>query len=210
MLRVGITGGIGSGKSTVCSIFEYLGVPIFKADLFAKSLYTSNSDLRQKLIVEFGENIYVQNQINRPLLASLIFSDQQKLHTLNSLIHPLVFEAYESWCIQHQTSPYTIKEAAIMFESGSYTHVHLVCGVVASEELRIQRVMQRDHLNRDEIMKRIAQQMDPKEWLKKCDYTIANNEDDSLIEQVLKLHQTFTELSEMSDKFPLKSDTRIQ
>lgn len=188
-MRVGITGGIGSGKSTVCQIFEQLQVPVFYADKETKILYDNNPLVRDFLIQEFGSNIYNGNILNRSALASIIFSDKQQLEKVNRFIHPLVFEQYEKWCGLHSGSAYTIKEAAIIFESGSHHHLHFVVAVVAPTELRIKRVMNRDQVGKVEVMARIKNQIPQEELERRCHFIINNDGTNSLITQVMNLHR---------------------
>ena len=196
MLRVGITGGIGSGKSTVCQIFEHLGVAVYRADLRAKTLYEESDSLKAAVIAEFGEEIYTAGHLNRARLAQIVFSDKSKLQVLNQLVHPLIFQEYENWCVKHQHDAYTLKEAAIMFESGSYRQLHLIVGVAAPEDIRISRTMDRDGLSKEEVELRIQKQMPQETLLQRCDYVIMNDGRQSLIEQVKNLHSLFIDISE--------------
>jgi dephospho-CoA kinase len=195
MLRVGITGGIGSGKSTACAIFEQLGVPVFHADQETKEIYASNPLVRQQLIDEFGPEIYLNGGLNRPLLAKLVFGNPTKLQWLNQLIHPLVNAKFENWCLTKSQHAYVVKEAAILFESGSYKNLHQIIGVLAPEDLRISRVMERDGVKKSEVIARINQQMNQEELAKKCDYILHNDTEKSLVEQVLQLHKTLVNLA---------------
>lgn len=191
MLRIGITGGIGSGKSTVCQVFQTLGISVYNADAETKNLYETHAPLRQGLINLFGESIYEGNQLNRKALAGIVFNNAEALQKLNNLVHPLVIEHYEDWCTLHATEPYTLKEAAILFESGTYKQLHFVIGVIAPDELRINRTMQRDGLSRDEVLLRMQKQLPTETLIKRCDYTIINDGTQSITEQVLTLHKTF-------------------
>lgn len=199
MLRVGITGGIGSGKSTVCRIFEQLNVPVFHADDEAKLLYQNSEMLRNALKKRFGENVYKNNVLNREYLAGLVFNNPQALSDLNALVHPLVNEQFEQWCSQHSDSPYILKEAAILFESGSASGLDFVIGVIAPAEVRIQRTMARDGISREAVQKRIDNQMNQDELSALCDFAITNDGNTELIPQVLKLHKRLKALSEASD-----------
>ncbi|MBU6323904.1 MAG: dephospho-CoA kinase [Bacteroidetes bacterium] len=190
MLRVGITGGIGSGKSTVCGIFARLGIPVYAADREAKRLMREDLALIASVKEAFGSDSYSGNEPNRPFLANAVFGNPEKLALLNSLVHPAVFRDFERWCgLQH--APYVIKEAAIMFESGSYKQVHEVVAVTAPLELRIQRVMERDGSSREEILKRIQAQMPQEEVVKRAHDVINNDGTHSLIRQVVGLHRQF-------------------
>lgn len=188
MIKVGLTGGIGSGKTTVAGIFETLGIPVYYADDAAKRIMNENEILRKKIIQHFGAESYIQNQLNRHHLALVVFNDAQKLSLLNSLVHPLTFEDAEKW-IKKQKAPYIIKEAALMFESDAWKYVDKVIGVSAPYELRLQRTMERDHLSKEAIDARINKQMNEEEKIKRCDYVLINDEKKLLIPQVTALHE---------------------
>jgi dephospho-CoA kinase len=187
MLKVGITGGIGSGKTTVCQIFSQLGIPIFNADQAVKDLYANHSGLKIQLQSAFGSEVYTpNNQINIPFLKGL-FKSPEKTEKLNKIVHPLVFQAFYDWANQ-QNAPYVVKEAAILFESGADKTVDSTIGVIAPEEIRIQRVKQRDNRSLEEIQSIISKQLSNDELREKCDYIIENDGSQSLIEQVRELH----------------------
>ncbi len=187
MLKVGITGGIGSGKTTVCRIFSQLGIPIFNADQAVKDLYANHSGLKIQLQSAFGSEVYTpNNQINIPFLKGLLLSPE-KTEKLNKIVHPLVFQAFYDWADQ-QNAPYVVKEAAILFESGANKTVDSTIGVIAPEEIRIQRVKQRDNRSLEEIQSIISKQLSNDELREKCDYIIENDGSQSLIEQVRELH----------------------
>jgi dephospho-CoA kinase len=190
MLRIGLTGGIGSGKTTVAKIFLALGIPVYFADDAAKRLMSADAELKKLIIQHFGEAAYQQGQPNRKFLAGIVFNDPKKLELLNSLVHPATIQDAERW-IQQQTSPYIIKEAALLFESGADKHLDHIIGVYAPEDLRIKRVMERDGLSSEEIRKRIRRQMNEDEKMKRCDIIIHNNETEPVLPQVLKLHEKF-------------------
>lgn len=193
MLRLGVTGGIGVGKSTVCQIFSCLGVPIYDADQRAKALYSENLKLQKELIQKYGTAIYKNGAINTELLGKIIFTDKQELQWLNALVHPLIFEDYEHWCQQNEDAIYTIKEAAIMFESDSDKNVDAVIGVFSPEALRMERVMARDGSVEEEIRSRMSKQMPQEDLLGRCQFYIHNDSENSLISQVMGLHKTFIE-----------------
>jgi dephospho-CoA kinase len=187
MLKVGITGGIGSGKTTVCQIFSQLGIPIFNADQAVKDLYANHSGLKIQLQSAFGSEVYTpNNQINIPFLKGL-FKSPEKTEKLNKIVHPLVFQAFYDWADQ-QNAPYVVKEAAILFESGADKTVDSTIGVIAPEEIRIQRVKQRDNRSLEEIQSIISKQLSNDELREKCDYIIENDGSQSLIIQVRELH----------------------
>ncbi len=194
MLRVGITGGIGSGKSTVSGIFESLGVPVYDADSAAKRLMSEDPILKEQLIKEFGEKTYENGKLNRSHLSSIVFNNKEKLTLLNSLVHPITLQDAQQWMAQQKT-PYSIKEAALIFESGSQSALDYVIGVSAPVNLRIQRVMERDHISRAEVTARISKQMQEQVKMSLCNFIIINDGIQMLIPQVLTLHDKLLELS---------------
>jgi dephospho-CoA kinase len=189
MLKVGITGGIGSGKSTICQVFETLGIPVLYADNIAKALMMSDPNLRQNIIKLLGEDAYQNNQLNRTFISNIVFKDKEKLAQLNAIIHPVVIAYGEDW-MNGQNSSYAIKEAALFFETGSNKKVDVMIGVSAPLQLRIQRTMQREHITEKDVLERISKQMNEEQKMALCDYVIVNDEKNSIIEQVLELHQT--------------------
>ncbi len=191
MLRVGITGGIGSGKSTVSKIFEVLGIPVYYADDASKRLMNEDEGLKEKLQSIFGNQTYVDGQLNRAYLSSVVFNNEEKLLLLNSIIHPATIKDAEEWMLR-QTTPYAIKEAALIFESGSQEYLDKVIGVYAPAAVRIHRVMQRDKVTREEVLSRMNKQIDEAMKMRLCDYVITNDEQELLIPQVMKLHEIFT------------------
>lgn len=194
MLRIGLTGGIGSGKSTVAKIFEILHVPVYYADAASKRLYHTDKELMQNLKKHFGEDVYTNEQLNRSKLAQLVFNDPEKLTLLNSLVHPLTIKDAEAW-MQQQTTPYIIKEAALLFESGSASSLNFIIGVQAPQHLRLQRAMERDGSKRDDILARMSRQMDEDAKMKLCDFIIYNDEQQAVLPQVLQLHQRFLKMA---------------
>lgn len=197
MLRVGITGGIGTGKTTVCAIFKELGIAIYPADLRVKEMYANDSELLQEIHAQFGSDVFeiVPTKLNLSALKQLVFKDSVALQKLNDIVHPAVFKDYERWCELHKNETYTLKEAAILFESGSYKQVNKIIGVSAPLPVRIERIKSRDNLSEAEILQRIASQMNQDELLKKCDYVIENDGEKSLIEQVLKIDSELKRLT---------------
>ena len=175
MLKVGLTGGIGSGKSTVAKIFETLGIPVYYADEAAREIMNNDKQLKAALINYFGEETYQEDgKLNRAWLASIVFSNKEKLDLLNSLTHPATIRDANLW-IQKQNSPYIIKEAALLFESGAHKYLDQVIGVSAPAELRIKRTMDRDHISREEVLQRMTRQMDEEEKMKLCNYVVICN-----------------------------------
>jgi dephospho-CoA kinase len=190
MLRIGLTGGIGSGKSIVAKVFETLGIPVYYADDAAKKLMNTDPALKASIIKNFGEGSYTSGDLNRKYIASIVFNDKEKLELLNSLTHPVTIRDAEEW-IKRQTSPYIIKEAALLFESGAGKILDHVIGVFAPLPLRIKRVMARDGITEEDIMKRINRQMDEEEKMKRCDFVIINNEEELMLPQVIALDKKF-------------------
>lgn len=190
MLRIGLTGGIGSGKTTVARIFEVLGIPVYYADDAAKRLMNTDEALKAAIVEAFGREAYTEGSLNRAFLASIVFNDPAKLALLNSLTHPATIQDANQW-MERQHAPYTIKEAALIFESGSDEHLDFVIGVSAPEKLRIHRVMQRDGVTESGIRSRMARQMDEALKMEKCDFLVINDEHHPVIQQVLDLHHRF-------------------
>lgn len=192
MLKIGVTGGIGSGKTIVCEIFELFGIPVFYADAVAKEVMITDDELKKGIIGAFGLQAFSQTGIlNRKYIADIVFYDKKALELLNALVHPAVFRAFDSWVLKHSDAPYVLKEAALLFESGSYkmcTHTILV---KAPEPLKISRVMKRDGITEAEVRLRMARQLNDSEKEKLADYIILNDEEQLLIPQVLKLHEQF-------------------
>ena len=191
VLRIGLTGGIGSGKSVVAKVFETLGIPVYYADDAAKKLMNTNKELKAAIIQNFGAGSYTNGEINRKYLATIVFNDKEKLELLNSLTHPVTIRDAEEW-IKKQTSAYIVKEAALLFESGADKNLDYVIGIDAPLKLRIKRVMARDGTSKEEIMKRINRQMDEKKKMKRCDFVIINDEKQLVLPQVMKLHHKFS------------------
>ena len=188
MIRIGLTGGIGSGKSTVAKVFEVLGIPVYYADDAGKRLMNENALLKQKIKEYFGAAAYKNEVLDSKYLADIVFKSPEKLALLNSIVHPATIADAEQW-MQNQTTPYTIKEAAILFESGAQEHLDYVIGVYAPAPLRIQRTMQRDGITRDEVIARMNKQIDETIKMKLSDFVITNDEQELLIPQVIGLHQ---------------------
>ena len=188
MLKVGITGGIGSGKSTVCALFEVLGIPVFYADEAARSLMDTDPALKTSIAALFGEAIYVNGRLDRPAVSQAVFGNPEKLAALNALVHPASVAAAERW-LTMQTAPYAIKEAAIFFESGTHTGMDVMIGISAPEGLRIERAMKRNGMSRDEVLARMARQMTEAEKMSRCDYIIVNDDRQAVLPQVLALDE---------------------
>ena len=185
---IGLTGGIGSGKSTVAKIFAQLGIPVLDADATAKAIMNEDHSVKTKLIELFGDEAYKENQLNRPYIAQLVFEDAFKLQQLNAIIHPITIQYAKDWASK-QTAPYVIKEAALFFESGSSEGVEKIIGVTAPKHIRIQRVIQRDQITREDVIKRMEHQLEDSLKMKLCDWVIQNDDFHLLIPQVLAIHK---------------------
>ena len=192
MKKIGLTGGIGSGKSTVAAVFEVLGVPVYYADSASRRLMNEDDALKANIRRAFGESAYVSGTLDRKFMAGQVFGDPVKLEQLNALVHPATLQDAREW-MERQHAPYAIKEAALIFESGAERDLDLVIGVQAPAELRIQRAMERDHATREEILARMARQMDEDAKLARCQFIIVNDEQQMILPQVLALHQQFLE-----------------
>jgi dephospho-CoA kinase len=188
MLRLGITGGIGSGKTLVCSIFSHMGVPVYNADTRAKWLVNNDPALRVAIIANFGSESYTNGTYNAPFISKIVFADKAKLELLNSIIHPVVFRDWEGFCAAHKNNPIVIKEAAIMFETDSKYTVDKIVLVYAPEDLRIQRVMERDKISEEAVRVKLKAQMPEEEKLKLADHVIINDGEQSLLVQVRALY----------------------
>jgi len=192
MLKVGITGGIGVGKSLVCKIFATLGVPIYDADSRAKWLMKNDAMLVQAIKNRFGNEAYlVTNELNRAFLSKLILENSETAHLLEGLVHPAVGRDYENWLqVQKSTTPYVLKEAALLYEAGSYKELDKIIVVTADVPTRIARVLQRDgHRTEADIKAIIAKQLPDAEKIKKADFVIVNDGTQFLIKQVLAIHE---------------------
>ncbi len=197
MLKIGITGGIGTGKTTVCKIFATLGIPVFNADMVAKELMVKDDVLILGIKAAFGDLSYLENgNLNHKYIAEIVFNDSKALEQLNSLVHPAVFKAFDVWiCKIPLTVPYVLKEAALLFESGSYQMCDYTILVTAPLNKRLERVVQRDGVKEEQVKARIAKQFSDQQKLKMADYFIQNNEQQSIVLQVLELHQQFLNLN---------------
>lgn len=191
-LKIGITGGIGSGKTTVARIFEVLGIPVYYADDAAKRIMNEDPVLKAEIVKNFGEQSYIDGKLNREYLASIVFNDKKKLSVLNGLVHPATIRNSVQW-MKCQTTPYAIREAALIFESGVQGQLDFVIGVSAPLEMRIDRAMQRDNLTRQQVLDRMDRQINETIKMRLCDFVIVNDAKKPVIAQVLKLHELFLE-----------------
>jgi dephospho-CoA kinase len=183
---IGLTGGIGSGKSVVAKVFATLGIPVFNADEEAKRIMQTSTEIKTKLIEQFGTDIYNESGLDKEKLASIVFNDPFQLQLLNAIVHPLTIQAAKDWAAK-QTSPYVIKEAALIFESGAADGLFKVIGVTAPLSLRTHRVMQRDVITKDQVDARMRNQISDTIKMRLCDYVIENNNQQMVIPQVLEI-----------------------
>lgn len=196
MLKIGITGNIGSGKTTVSKLFELLGVPVFYADTAAKDIMVTDPVLIADVKQTFGDEAYLPDgTLNRKYIANIVFNDDAELAKLNALTHPAVFRAFDAWVAGIKNVPYVMKEAALLFESTSYKMCHYSLLVAAPLETRIARVAKRDGITRAEVQAREAKQFTEGKKRELADYIIENDESQLLIPQVLKLHERFLDLA---------------
>lgn len=187
MFKLGVTGGIGSGKTSVCRVFEVLNIPVFSADRVASEIMETDNSIIDGINTIAGRNLYLNGKLDRPALSKLIFNDRERLGKVNSLVHPAVFRAFTHW-VSLQTSPYVIMEAAILFESGASRLVDKIATIVAPEEERINRIIQRSLLSREQIAERMRNQVDDAERAKHSDFIINNSENDMIIPVIIKIH----------------------
>jgi dephospho-CoA kinase len=194
---IGLTGGIGSGKSMVAKIFESLGIPVFNADAIAKEIMNTNAMIKSKLMEAFGNEVYsttidkngiVTETLNRAYLSKLVFSDPFQLEILNAIVHPVTIQAAIDWAAA-QSAPYVIKEAALFFESGSANGISKIIGVSAPKSLRIHRVLKRDQCTKEEVEKRMTHQIEETIKMKLCDFVIVNDDQHLVVPQVVALHE---------------------
>ncbi|WP_443946380.1 dephospho-CoA kinase [Pedobacter sp. AW1-32] len=193
MYKVGITGGIGSGKTTICKVFEVLGIPVFYADAEAKNVMVDDETLIAGIKAEFGtESYFYDGKLNNKHIAGIVFNDEAKLAKLNALVHPAVFRAFDFWEAQIiEDVPYTLKEAALLFESGSYKMCDTTILVTAPLEVKLKRVMQRDQVTAEQVQARITKQWSDEEKVKLANHFVLNDEAHSIIAQVMDLHHKF-------------------
>jgi len=187
-LKLGITGGIGSGKTSVCRVFSILGIPVFSADPVAREIMDNDDQVIKQINIITGRDMYEKGELDRQALAALIFNDTSLLEKVNTLVHPVVFDYFKKWRLE-QEAPYVIMEAAILFESGASKLVDRIASVVAPVEERVARVIKRNRLTREQVLERIRNQMDDEERIKLSDYVIYNSESDMIIPAVLKIHE---------------------
>ncbi len=188
MKKIGLTGGIGSGKSTVAAIFKTLGIPVFDADSVAKQIMETDATVIAAVTAQFGEAAFINGKLSRAYIANIVFNNAYQLELLNAITHPATIRAFENWAVQQQ-APYVIKEAALLFEAGTANGLATIIGVTAPNALRIQRVMHRDNVSRDMVLQRMDKQISDVIKMRLCDYVITNDDHQLLIPQVLKLDE---------------------
>jgi len=187
---LGITGGIGSGKSTVSKIFEVLGLKIYQSDDMAKYLMENDNKLISSIINHFGEESYIDGKINKEYISKNVFYDKEKLKIINNLVHPVVINDFKKWCLINKSEKILIKEAALLFESKSYKELDFIIYVYAEKKLRISRILKRDsHRTKDQIEHIINSQLTDKESFEKADYILENNEKSLLLPEVIDLYE---------------------
>lgn len=202
MIKVGITGNMGSGKTTVCKIFEVLGVPVYYADDRAKDILQSDPDVISKVKDLFGDDVYdAHNVLDKKRVAHIVFHEPEFLKKYNAIIHPAVLKDGEKWMQRHSDRPYVIKEAALLFESGSYKQLEKIICVTAPVALRMQRIQKRDGSTLEEIKARLSNQMAEAEKVELSDFIIYNDGSAPLIQQVLTIHEKLLELNKKQDQF---------
>jgi len=186
MQIIGLTGGIGSGKSTVSRVFEILGFPVYNSDIEAKRLNNKNEVIRKGLINKFGEDIYKKGVLNKKKLADIIFNDKRDLEFVNSLIHPIVKKHFSEWLLKQKTK-YVIKETAILFETGIFKDVDIIISVIAPEKIKIKRIRTRDGISEEDILARMNNQIKDNERIQRSNYIINNDETTLLLPQIISI-----------------------
>ncbi len=186
---VGITGGIGSGKTTVAAVFHHLGIPVFHADDVSRNIIDEDPQVQQNLVQVLGEKVLVNGKIDRPYMASVIFNEVEILQDVTSIIHPAVARHFREWHLRHSEAPYVMREAAILFESGSYHDCDKIVVVTAPSEMRIERVVQRNGVTREQVVERMNHQWPEEQKLARADYVVRNDYTESVLKQVLAIHE---------------------
>jgi len=190
MKKIGITGGIGSGKSTICEIFKLLGIDVFHADDEARNLQNNDLHIKSQLIQLFGKCIYTsEGMLDRKKLAGMIFNDTKALANVNAIVHPAVRQSFLKWAENHNNDPYVLYEAAILFESGLFSDFDSNILVIADERLRIERVIRRDHTSEELVRQRIKNQMPDDKKIRMTDFVVENNNEKLLIPQIIELNE---------------------
>jgi dephospho-CoA kinase len=195
MLQVGVTGGMGSGKTTVCKIFEVLGVPVYYADTRAKEIINTNAEIKKEIIGLLGDVYLPDGTIDRKRVATIVFNFPELLEQYNAIVHPAVIEDAAKWMRKHHQHDYAIKEAALLFEAGTDKQLDYIICVTAPEPVRIERIMSLDHISDEEVRARMASQIPEEEKVKRSDFVIYNTGDTPLIPQVMKIHEKLIQLT---------------
>jgi len=196
MLKIGITGGIGTGKTTICKIFETLGIPVFYADEESKKILFHDSDVNEELRTIFGKEIFTEGIPDRKKIADIVFSDREKLEQLNAILHPAVIRKSEEWFHEPKRAPYAIKEAALIFEVGGERNLDKVIVISSPEEISIGRIMKRDNVSEEEVRLRMGNQLAQEVKEKKADFLIVNDDRQMLIPQVMNIHNHLLQLAQ--------------
>jgi dephospho-CoA kinase len=191
MIKVGITGGIGSGKSLICQVFSRLDVPVYNADIESSILSETDPEIKKLLISLLGSNIYSGQSLNKLIMAELIFNDKSLLEKVNQIIHPRVAAHFNEWCAIHAGHRYVIEESALLFESNAYLAFNRIITVTSPEDIRIQRVIRRKNMSHEKIMAIIKNQLPEQEKIVRSHYVIINDDSTLIIPQVLQLHRSF-------------------
>ncbi|HTL81856.1 MAG TPA: dephospho-CoA kinase [Bacteroidia bacterium] len=191
MKKIGLTGGIGSGKSVIAEIFRVLGVPVFNSDRVAREIQDEDEAVVKQIKKLLGDDVYVEGKLERLKVAQIVFADKNKLEKLNAIVHPAVAKAFTDFCASHSGKKYVIKEAAILIEIGD-TSVDKMILVTAPEDVRIERIIQRDGISEEEIHRRMKNQWNDEQKMKKADVVLVNDGKEMLLEKVLELHKEFS------------------
>lgn len=188
MMKVAVTGGIGSGKSVVCSVFNKMGIPVFNADFEAKQIVNYNETIKQKLIALFGADIYQQNgTIHRKKLADIIFNDKIALQNVNAIIHPAVYKAFQNWA-NIQKAPFVIQEAAIVFENGHTDRFDKIITVAAPIELKVERCIKRDGISKELVLERMKNQLPDDYKIEHSDFVVVNDNKQMILPQIIEIY----------------------
>jgi len=195
MIKIGITGGIGSGKSLICEVFTRLGVPVYYADDEAHYITDHDPEIREKLISLTGDHVYSGTELNRQVLSAYIFNNKSLLEQVNQIIHPKVVTHFNYWCNHHADHPYIIQESAILFENDAYKYFDKIVTISAPEPIRIKRVLSRKNMTPEKIKAILRNQLDEKEKISRSHYIVINDNRQLVLPQILHLHQIFQQLS---------------
>jgi dephospho-CoA kinase len=195
VLKIGITGGIGSGKTTVCAVFKAIGLPVYHSDERARYLAETNLEIRRQITEAFGNESYINSCYNRKYIASLVFNDNYLLDKLNAIIHPYVAKDFREWTSLYNEEKYIIEEAAILFESGANINMDYTIFVDSPQNLRVNRVLKRDKTSRDEILRRIKNQWPAGKIRQLADWSIVNNNKRLILPQILRIHKQLINLA---------------